>query len=154
MSKKVVKCSRCGRRQRRLEGWNVVFNGGMVEGYLCPGCQTPEEDLEAQVNEVLTDYSKVRTTSDPDEIAGAVVKDMIARVEREWRAICRRSVETGETIIGGDAEDSIVERVTAGLPDHYRQRYSGEGGDISALVREMTRAVMTGEMHEDEPDEQ
>ncbi|OAH41764.1 hypothetical protein AYJ66_07270 [Dietzia cinnamea] len=55
---KVIKCGRCRKRCRNAEGWNAVYAQGYITGYLCPKCQTPEESLEAQVNEATLDYSK------------------------------------------------------------------------------------------------
>lgn len=59
---KTVKCSRCGRRFRMgaqdAPYWNAVFHDGIMTGALCPDCQTDAEDLEAQVNDAVFDYSK------------------------------------------------------------------------------------------------
>lgn len=54
---KVTKCSRCRRRMRRNDGWNTGFKAGIVVGYLCPSCQSPEENAEAEINEATIDYS-------------------------------------------------------------------------------------------------
>lgn len=53
---KVIKCSRCGRRQRRLDGWNFTVENGAIVGHLCPDCQTPEENAEAEINEATLIY--------------------------------------------------------------------------------------------------
>lgn len=50
---KTIRCQRCRKRCRNLRGWNVTHIAGLETGHLCPACQTAEEDLEAQVNEVL-----------------------------------------------------------------------------------------------------
>lgn len=56
----MIRCSRCGRRYRDhhsdAQEWNLTASAGIVVGYICPGCQTPEEDLEAQVNLATTEY--------------------------------------------------------------------------------------------------
>lgn len=57
MSAKVNRCMRCGRRQRTLLGWNIVFDKGTPTGHLCPNCQTPEENAEAEIREATTDYT-------------------------------------------------------------------------------------------------
>ena len=54
---KVTKCSRCRRRMRRNDGWNMSFRVGFLIGYLCPECQSPEENAEAEINEATIDYS-------------------------------------------------------------------------------------------------
>ena len=59
-------CNRCRKRLRNLNnssGWNVVFDQGRPVGFLCPSCQTPEENAESVINEAALDYS--RTTADP-----------------------------------------------------------------------------------------
>lgn len=55
---KVIRCTRCNRRLRNGVGWNIVFASGVVTGFLCPGCQTPQENTEAEINEATLDYSK------------------------------------------------------------------------------------------------
>lgn len=57
---KVTKCSRCRKRMRRDDGWNVVYSKGFLTGYVCPGCQSPEENAEAEINEATIDYTAGR----------------------------------------------------------------------------------------------
>ena len=51
-----VTCDRCKRSAKAEKAaaamWNVTIKDGQAVGYLCPRCQTPEEHLEAAVNEV------------------------------------------------------------------------------------------------------
>lgn len=54
----IVRCERCGRRRRSLGGWNATFDRGRIVGYLCPDCQSPEENAEAAINEATIDYSR------------------------------------------------------------------------------------------------
>ncbi|QHN17932.1 hypothetical protein GII35_14040 [Gordonia amarae] len=54
----VIKCGRCRRRMRRLDGWNVELRGGVVVAHLCPDCQTPEENAEAEIHEATLDYGR------------------------------------------------------------------------------------------------
>lgn len=56
MAKKVVKCSRCGKRMRRMDGWNAVFKNGSAVAFVCPDCQTEAESIEAEVNAATLDY--------------------------------------------------------------------------------------------------
>lgn len=61
---KVIRCSRCGRRLRNPasqagKGWNVEMKGGEARAYLCPDCQTPEENAEAEINEATLDYFRL-----------------------------------------------------------------------------------------------
>lgn len=52
----MTRCDRCARRMRSGTGWNATFKQGIVVGYLCPECQTPEENSEAEINEATVDY--------------------------------------------------------------------------------------------------
>jgi hypothetical protein len=52
---KTIRCKRCGKRCRNRDGWNDTWVAGVHTGYLCPDCQTPKEDLEAQVRETSGD---------------------------------------------------------------------------------------------------
>lgn len=38
--------------------WNATVKRGVVVGFLCPDCQTPEENAEAVVNEATTIYGR------------------------------------------------------------------------------------------------
>ncbi|SPM43592.1 hypothetical protein BN000_05543 [Mycobacterium numidiamassiliense] len=48
----VIKCARCRKRYRGHGEWNDVSIAGLSVGCLCPGCQTVEEDLEAELAEI------------------------------------------------------------------------------------------------------
>ncbi|MBF4613772.1 hypothetical protein [Curtobacterium sp. VKM Ac-1376] len=55
----LVRCDRCRRRNRNPNadnGWNATVKRGVVVGYLCPSCQTPEENAEAEINKATTEY--------------------------------------------------------------------------------------------------
>ena len=51
------KCSRCARRWRGHGEWNMTMVRGRVAGLLCPSCQTPEENAEAEINFATLDYA-------------------------------------------------------------------------------------------------
>lgn len=51
-----TRCQRCSRRYRGQTNWNVVVDKGVTTGILCPDCQTPEENAEAEINEATLDY--------------------------------------------------------------------------------------------------
>lgn len=52
------RCERCRRRLRKShDGWNAITKNGAILGFLCPSCQTPEENAEAEVNESTLNYS-------------------------------------------------------------------------------------------------
>ncbi|MGW1790930.1 hypothetical protein ACWCO0_32605 [Streptomyces tubercidicus] len=53
-----IVCDRCKRSvlQDDSDGWNVVLDKGYAVGFLCPDCQTAEENAEAEVHEATLDY--------------------------------------------------------------------------------------------------
>lgn len=63
-AREVVRCSRCRARTRvglpAAAEWNVVFDKGVLVGFLCGACQTPEENAEAVINEATLDYGSAR----------------------------------------------------------------------------------------------
>ncbi|MER6304721.1 hypothetical protein [Streptomyces sp. NPDC001657] len=60
-----IVCDRCKRpMQGEGDGWNVVLDKGYAIGYLCPDCQTGEENAEAEVHEATLDYSAGRVEED------------------------------------------------------------------------------------------
>lgn len=60
-SMKKRQCDRCGRRWRGQSGWNATMKAGWEVGTLCPGCQTPEENAEAEINLATRWYSRDAT---------------------------------------------------------------------------------------------
>ena len=69
------RCSRCGKRLPTnpdwSRNWNIQWVVGYATGYLCPNCQTVEEDLEAQVAEIDEPF---HVTTEPQTIAEAMLK--------------------------------------------------------------------------------
>lgn len=53
---RVQRCHRCGRRYRGSGNWNVEMKDGRPQFLLCPSCQTPEENAEAEINEATLRY--------------------------------------------------------------------------------------------------
>ena len=125
MAAKVVKCDRCKKRMRNAENWNVVFNQGVVTGYVCPDCQTGLEEAEAKIYEALTDYSSHRTVkpSDPDYME-AVARHILAVLDQVF-------IEYMQQVAAGAAvefdpyalADLALDRITAVKPvDRDQQR--------------------------------
>ncbi|GAA4668526.1 hypothetical protein [Gordonia humi] len=57
MAAKAVRCTRCGRRARKqIEAWNVETRSGRIVAVICPTCQTPEDNAEAEINEATIEY--------------------------------------------------------------------------------------------------
>lgn len=57
-----VTCSRCGERalSSKAAGWNVTVKAGRPVGHICPNCQTPEENAEAEINHATIDYNRAK----------------------------------------------------------------------------------------------
>lgn len=55
---KIIRCDRCNRRCRNMQGWNATTKSGAIVGCLCPGCQTPEENAEAEIKQATLDYCR------------------------------------------------------------------------------------------------
>ncbi|MFD9061486.1 hypothetical protein ACFVZ3_08215 [Kitasatospora purpeofusca] len=53
-------CSRCTRACWKDSDdylrWNATMSRGVLVGLICPGCQTAEEHVEAEVKEATLDY--------------------------------------------------------------------------------------------------
>ena len=60
-----IVCDRCQRpMQPPGEGWNVVLDQGYATGYLCPDCQTPEENAAAETHDATHDYTTGHTDAE------------------------------------------------------------------------------------------
>jgi DNA-directed RNA polymerase subunit RPC12/RpoP len=78
MSGKVQKCGRCGKRYRNQPGWNADMIAGLVAGVLCPDCQDPQEDLEAELNLVLgRSEGNALDMSDPEAAAEKLINGLV-----------------------------------------------------------------------------
>lgn len=53
-----VRCSECRKVCRGTTGWNSVLKSGSLVGFLCPTCQTPEQNAEAEVNQATLEYGR------------------------------------------------------------------------------------------------
>lgn len=49
-------CSRCGSTGTDRGDWNYEFKSGSLIAVICPRCQTPEENAEAEINEATLEY--------------------------------------------------------------------------------------------------
>lgn len=58
MKRMKIVCDRCNRKttETKCIGWNCTVRRGIIVGYLCPACQTSEENAEAEINEATLDY--------------------------------------------------------------------------------------------------
>ena len=56
-----IRCDRCKRRLRNPAAPERVecdVQAGRIVGYLCPDCQTPAENAEAEINEATLVYGQ------------------------------------------------------------------------------------------------
>ncbi len=53
---KANKCGRCQRRYRGHGEWNLTVRQGCFAEILCPQCQTPEENAQAEIRAATLDY--------------------------------------------------------------------------------------------------
>ncbi len=81
-------CGRCGKRLTpgNAGGWNADMTHGVVRGFVCPRCQTADENAEAVIRESVGDSNvgRIVNPGDPD-YAGAVAQHMMATAEDVWR---------------------------------------------------------------------
>jgi hypothetical protein len=76
---KIRRCSRCNKRMRNPQGWNVEMIASIEAGYLCPGCQTVEEDLDAELNLTLgrSTVGKRIKVNGPEDLTTDVLTEII-----------------------------------------------------------------------------
>jgi len=53
-----AKCRQCQRRYHDRGAWNAVVERGVVVGVLCPRCQTPAENAEAEIHDATLHYDR------------------------------------------------------------------------------------------------
>jgi hypothetical protein len=83
---KIRRCSRCNKRMRNPQGWNVEMIASIEAGYLCPGCQTVEEDLEAELNLTLgrSTVGKRITVNGPEDLTTEVLAEIVDGLIRTY----------------------------------------------------------------------
>lgn len=55
LNEKQRTCERC-RKVDPGEGWNFIYEAGMIVGSLCPECLTPEEHIEGEIFAAMLDF--------------------------------------------------------------------------------------------------
>lgn len=132
----IIDCMRCGKSEfvGNAEGWNTVFDKGVIVGHICPGCQTDEEDIEAQVNEALTDYSNVKAVRNLD--------DLLNLFRPLWVGDLR-IIANGETERGNNLLSEHLERFMNGYNALFRDDPDNQIKDIKAAY---SKLVELGEL--------
>lgn len=127
MAKAIIRCSQCDRRMRREveadgQQWNAVYRLGYVVGHLCPQCQTPEENAEAEVNAALSSSGTLHdwAASTPEENAKAIVRGLYQHTEDVWREWLRGvAASTDAETVELDL-DALTEQAWGTLPQQWR----------------------------------
>jgi hypothetical protein len=55
---RTIRCTSCRKVCREMYGWNMDLKSGVVVGFLCPTCQSPEENAEAEINMATLEYAR------------------------------------------------------------------------------------------------
>jgi pseudouridine-5'-phosphate glycosidase len=56
---RTIRCSRCRKVRRGTDDrWNMTLEAGVVVGFLCPTCQSPEENAEAEIHAATLEYGR------------------------------------------------------------------------------------------------
>jgi hypothetical protein len=62
-------CSSCGRPYRGQGDWNATLKQGVIGGLVCPDCQTPAQNAEAESNAAAAlTYDKDKLTRGADRV--------------------------------------------------------------------------------------
>lgn len=124
---------------------------GVVVGFLCPDCQTPMENAEAEVNLATLRYGPgpegyLITTPKADDY-DALVIELVHHVEDELRRIVEAMADDE-----GATPGELAERVALGLPQHLRP-----GNPDFPLIEMLTGIIagmVSGELYEDDEDDE
>jgi hypothetical protein len=80
-------CKRCRRVLTKdaadLTRWNTDYRHGFIEGHVCPDCQTPEENAEAEVN-LITPGGVARVVQATDEEYGEAIRQHVVALAGEY----------------------------------------------------------------------
>jgi len=146
-----VRCARCGRRALNLTDWNMEMRQGVAIYFLCPRCQTPEENAEAARNESTLDYNRdafgrVRATPvGMPRDAESLSHDLYDRTEAGFWEMMHVVVDSGVTL---DIRD-IAEHVERSLPRGYPRFAPEAPKSMRDVIIEMIRDIRA---RLDEPD--
>ena len=124
---KIIRCQRCNRRMRRTiepgrGEWNEVWTLGNLSGWLCPDCQTAEDNAEAVINAATTDYSTANLyhwhEHTIEENAEVIIQAFQQHTEKVWRERLREVIASGNTIQLDI--NALTERAWTTLPEQWR----------------------------------
>lgn len=62
----IIRCSRCSTKTKfkKATDWNIVYDKGLVAGFLCGRCITDQEYAEAEINAATLNYSTATVDRD------------------------------------------------------------------------------------------
>lgn len=146
----LVKCDRCAAEVRlddAPDDWNAVFKDGRVIGHLCPGCQTPEENAEAEINAATMDYSRGGWTDDgrlhapPKGLPATkeeILEDLWERTDVALTKIAMQIQLTGKAM----PRNAIVDEVEDNLPPGYPEIKTSLGLTRRHLIKEIIKDML------------
>ncbi|WP_432789392.1 hypothetical protein QYM46_13795 [Brevibacterium sp. K11IcPPYGO002] len=89
-------CKRCGRTYQEKAHdsgqWNIDFASGYVTGLICPRCQTAEDVMEAQANDLalegstIVEWDSLSSSEKNDVIHDAIYQRAVATIEKHKKA--------------------------------------------------------------------
>lgn len=145
-------CARCRRPMPvEMAGWNVVLKAHVATGYLCPQCQTAQENAEAEINCA----TGIRPVLHDGRLVGVgvasltideILEGLIARCEAAFTSFCEEVIQSGE----GKALHlgALARQVADDLPIELRP--TNPKFDLHAHLRGILAAIASGEMYEPE----
>jgi hypothetical protein len=107
------RCTRCRKRQRSTEGWNVEMIGGMIAWYLCAECQSPQEDLEAELKWIQQQEAQ---KGGP----------LALHVDARWLERCGVSLDDGHTVMKMAKLNSFTHALVNSYPTPEIMRHKAD----------------------------
>ena len=91
-----TQCKRCGRTYQEKAHdsgqWNIDFASGYVTGLICSRCQTAEDVMEAQANDLalegstIVEWDSLSSSEKNDVIHDAIYQRAVATIEKHKKA--------------------------------------------------------------------
>ena len=146
-------CMRCGRAFDLSPGsdqgqWIEKWRSGVLEGVICPGCQTPEQSLRAQVDSIEDEGSE-RVVVDLSTLDGETRAKLM--IEAAWASAKRIVLEMGERadMLKAAGEEPMI--LTEELVDEWAERairetpmLDGASGNAREALFEEAKAQICG----------
>ena len=96
-------CMRCGRKRQETahdsDQWNIDFSSGYPTGLICPRCQTVEDAMAAQANDLalegstLVEWDSLSSREKSNMLHDAIYQRAVATIEKH-RTTAQRAGDT------------------------------------------------------------